>query len=333
MFNKKELELLKQTGVNDKEVTEKLVNFLRHEFDNVVRVKKEDYEEYIVKLVDNKQGSYTFIDNDSGDFLFKISIFNKEVDGKNTGLSFIALTKQGWLLTKTNDEDFVDYPVRYLLDTNSYGCGFNLAKQLVENLDGQEIATKEGTLPVYEVTGNESVIEFVNENNLLNKMFVLKNGNNCLIVDNVIFDDSDNYYYFKGVLYLNYDSGSIHFTDEAYSTEDFADTIDALFYAMSEVSLLATIRYVDNNKGTKLYFKRILDSNRNIQIRLFLLDTSGFISDVQPIIQGVYGYASNQKHYVFKYCTPSNNSCSMIFYCIEDANEINVTYTNSDLID
>ena len=131
MLNKKELELLKQTGVNDKEVTEKLVNFLRHEFDNVVRVKKEDYDTSINKLVDNKQGSYTFIDNESGDFLFKISLFNKEVDGENIGLSFIALNKQGWLLTQDDIASIDEYTTATLLDENNSAFGINLQEFLI----------------------------------------------------------------------------------------------------------------------------------------------------------------------------------------------------------
>ncbi len=180
MLNKKELELLKQTGVNDKEVTEKLVNFLRHEFDNVVRVKKEDYRKEVLKLVDNKTGSYTFIDDESGEFLVKMSIFNYEKDGESFGLNCIALSKEGWLVTLTGGE-FRNTLFSSFLRTNEETYGIDLVDQLVNILDGETIATQKW---VNEHSSQKCLLKF-NEDDTLGEALDSLGGDGAFVVVDV----------------------------------------------------------------------------------------------------------------------------------------------------
>lgn len=181
---------------------------------------------------------------------------------------------------------------------------------------------KAGTLPVYEVSNSEDTM-----NAIFNKIeqvpCIIKLIGDAwvqyhLVVESIVEDLIIVHY-----LIPNNTNNTIEYIYSEWS--DLNDLWDD--------SNSSTIEYADVSQvGTKLYFKRILDTTNYIQIRLFLQDVPEFTS-AQPIIQGIYGYAQNSKHYIFRYCTPENNRCSMTLYCIEDANEISVVYNNNNLQD
>lgn len=140
-----------------------------------------------------------------------------------------------------------------------------------------------GRLPVYEVTGEELLIEFVNENGLVNKSVILKVGTELLLVGNI--DKAGDEYSFQTCVLFSGNYNKIYWVDSSYSTDDNADIIDVLFEVMHEDAIeLATQNYVDQNKGTKLYRHELIlyDGNNSYSIGVITTTSTQFVVQGGP---------------------------------------------------
>lgn len=183
-----------------------------------------------------------------------------------------------------------------------------------------------GKLPVYEFEYSDVIAE---RNFQAPCILILTSGIAKYINLCIKKDDNDELMY----IYLNSNYNSEPSFGNGFNGTITEDLTFEGFEEYNNVFDIPTLGFVEDNKGTKLYYKRILDSTNNIQIRLFLLNTAEFSLGIQPIIQCAFGYAGNSKHYIFKSANPTNAQCTITLYCIEDATEVSYIYTNSDLID